>query len=288
MDLLGFKLTGVVRSFSESCPGLVVPGRRAQAARQSVSREHQGSSSRESVLEHSGQSRAVWALGRCGCPSSGCHKVGVGPASSTGWDFFPLAETSCAATEFRCRDGTCIGNSSRCNQFIDCQDASDEMNCSECPAAALPQLWRSSCPQCWQQGSGSSGFGLDWGGRRVLLLSCSRSPPLCRAPHHPMDPCSSGHVWGMYGAHLGHIWSSCPTCGLTALLGSVSWGSPELQQWGVMGSGSRAGAGATWWNQNFFHGSCCVTGAPSVIPLSCHRLQQLLQAGGEGHHVPEV
>lgn len=46
---------------------------------------------------------------------------------------FPLAETSCAATEFRCRDGSCIGNSSRCNQFIDCEDASDEMNCSECP-----------------------------------------------------------------------------------------------------------------------------------------------------------
>lgn len=36
--------------------------------------------------------------------------------------------------EFRCRDGTCIGNSSRCNQFVDCEDASDEMNCSEwCP-----------------------------------------------------------------------------------------------------------------------------------------------------------
>lgn len=50
---------------------------------------------------------------------------------------FPLAETSCAATEFRCRDGTCIGNSSRCNQFIDCEDASDEMNCSECPSRCL-------------------------------------------------------------------------------------------------------------------------------------------------------
>lgn len=51
---------------------------------------------------------------------------------------FPLiAETSCAATEFRCRDGTCIGNSSRCNQFIDCEDASDEMNCSECRDCTL-------------------------------------------------------------------------------------------------------------------------------------------------------
>ena len=41
--------------------------------------------------------------------------------------------------EFRCRDGTCIGNSSRCNQFVDCEDASDEMNCSE--RRPLPALW---------------------------------------------------------------------------------------------------------------------------------------------------
>lgn len=68
--------------------------------------------------------------------TSGYHGVGVDSASSTCGGFFPLAETSCAATEFRCRDGTCIGNSSRCNQFIDCEDASDEMNCSECSAAA--------------------------------------------------------------------------------------------------------------------------------------------------------
>lgn len=44
--------------------------------------------------------------------------------------------------EFRCRDGTCVGNSSRCNQFVDCEDASDEMNCSEwCP---LPGRLRGS------------------------------------------------------------------------------------------------------------------------------------------------
>lgn len=132
MGLLGFKLTGAVRSFPESCPGVVVPGRGAQAARQSVEAPDLiwmeiGS------WEDSGQPRAVWG---CGCPSSGYHGVGVDSASWTVGASFPLAETTCAATEFRCRDGTCIGNSSRCNQFIDCEDASDEMNCSECPAAA--------------------------------------------------------------------------------------------------------------------------------------------------------
>lgn len=66
-----------------------------------------------------------WAC--CGVPPPFPHCL---------WGFLPPVETSCAATEFRCRDGTCIGNSSRCNQFIDCEDASDEMNCSECPAAA--------------------------------------------------------------------------------------------------------------------------------------------------------
>lgn len=43
----------------------------------------------------------------------------------------PVLETACGVGEFRCRDGSCIGNSSRCNQFVDCEDASDEMNCSE-------------------------------------------------------------------------------------------------------------------------------------------------------------
>ncbi|KAF7240343.1 Low-density lipoprotein receptor-related protein 1 [Varanus komodoensis] len=63
------------------------------------------------------------------------------------------AKTSCAPTEFRCRDGTCISNSSRCNQQIDCEDASDEMNCSvrksKCPAnffacssgRCIPMTW---------------------------------------------------------------------------------------------------------------------------------------------------
>lgn len=41
-----------------------------------------------------------------------------------------LAATLCrTADEFQCRDGGCITNSSRCNQVVDCEDASDEMNC---------------------------------------------------------------------------------------------------------------------------------------------------------------
>ena len=50
-----------------------------------------------------------------------------------------VAETACGAGEFRCRDGTCVGNFSRCNQFVDCEDASDEMNCSE--RRPIPALW---------------------------------------------------------------------------------------------------------------------------------------------------
>lgn len=56
-------------------------------------------------------------------------------------------ETACGVGEFRCRDGTCIGNSSRCNQFVDCDDASDEMNCSEwCPLPGPPWLLRCCSP----------------------------------------------------------------------------------------------------------------------------------------------
>lgn len=39
--------------------------------------------------------------------------------------------TLCSAAEFQCKDGSCITNSSRCNQVADCEDASDEMNCSK-------------------------------------------------------------------------------------------------------------------------------------------------------------
>lgn len=39
--------------------------------------------------------------------------------------------TLCSADQFQCRDGSCISNSSKCNQKVDCEDASDEMNCRE-------------------------------------------------------------------------------------------------------------------------------------------------------------
>lgn len=147
--------------------------------------------------------------------------------------FFPLAETTCAATEFRCRDGTCIGNSSRCNQFIDCEDASDEMNCSECPAAALGPSSALEMLLLSVLAAGTVIFGI-WAGsgreegpapvlqpqdEAAPAHTCSPRVP-CSASHHPMDPCSSGHVWG------------------------ISRG-----MWGVVGSSSRAGVGAMWWSQ---------------------------------------
>lgn len=143
MGLLGPKLTGAVGSFSESCPGLVVAGRGAQAARQGMSQEApgliwKGMGSGSTLAAQSGHWRGVDApLQHPWVPWGGCAREIPPPCLiRCGGSFFPLAETSCAATEFRCRDGSCIGNSSRCNQFIDCEDASDEMNCSECPAAA--------------------------------------------------------------------------------------------------------------------------------------------------------
>lgn len=42
-----------------------------------------------------------------------------------------LSATLCSADQFQCRDGGCISNSSKCNQKVDCEDASDEMNCSK-------------------------------------------------------------------------------------------------------------------------------------------------------------
>lgn len=39
--------------------------------------------------------------------------------------------STCSTVEFRCADGTCIPRSARCNQNMDCADASDEKDCSK-------------------------------------------------------------------------------------------------------------------------------------------------------------
>lgn len=60
-----------------------------------------------------------------------------------------VAEKACSVGEFRCRDGSCISKSSRCNQLVDCEDASDEMNCSEClPYALVKSCAPSRLPPC--------------------------------------------------------------------------------------------------------------------------------------------
>lgn len=43
------------------------------------------------------------------------------------------AVTLCKVGEFQCKDGSCISNYSRCDQVVNCEDASDEMNCREWP-----------------------------------------------------------------------------------------------------------------------------------------------------------
>ncbi len=53
-----------------------------------------------------------------------CNSFSLSPSLFT-------SVTLCSAAEFQCKDGSCITNSSRCNQVVDCEDASDEMNCSK-------------------------------------------------------------------------------------------------------------------------------------------------------------
>lgn len=40
----------------------------------------------------------------------------------------PIPE--CSDNEFRCQDGLCIPNNRRCDRRRDCQDGSDEIDCS--------------------------------------------------------------------------------------------------------------------------------------------------------------
>lgn len=55
-----------------------------------------------------------------------------------------LSATLCTADQFQCRDGSCISNSSKCDQKVDCEDASDEMNCSKCSDRNLPNRLKKS------------------------------------------------------------------------------------------------------------------------------------------------
>ncbi len=38
----------------------------------------------------------------------------------------------CDDKEFRCRNGKCIQNNTLCNGDVDCNDESDELNCTSC------------------------------------------------------------------------------------------------------------------------------------------------------------
>lgn len=40
-------------------------------------------------------------------------------------------EWTCLSTEFRCSNGDCVDHSFRCDHSVDCEDGSDEENCSE-------------------------------------------------------------------------------------------------------------------------------------------------------------
>lgn len=115
-----------------------------------------------------------------------------------------VLETACGVGEFRCRDGTCIGNSSRCNQFVDCEDASDEMNCSEWYPLPEPSL----------------------GPARLLPLSCpaflSTSPLGPQGCHRPL-----------LTACLSHSCSLSPGLGSPGVQGEGSewkvWTTPHLK-----------------------------------------------------------
>lgn len=147
---------------------------------------------------NSSRPRGVWFRVRYDGPRQTiwARSSGLGPSGPTGRTppdgprrGGAVLETACSVGEFRCRDGTCIGNSSRCNQFVDCEDASDEMNCSErcpilvpCRLGSPPLHPRSSLPSPWLTSSLSPlpaclRPGLPWDSEGAGSRRCGQSPP---------------------------------------------------------------------------------------------------------------
>ncbi|XP_076117928.1 uncharacterized protein LOC143085461 isoform X2 [Mytilus galloprovincialis] len=72
-------------------------------------------------------------------PTSAQDETTLENFDSTEWYSLPSQVTmsstllpGCSIHEFRCRSGQCVSLSSRCDKVIQCEDMSDEFNCSNC------------------------------------------------------------------------------------------------------------------------------------------------------------
>lgn len=111
------------------------------------------------------------------------------------WSCAVCAATLCSADQFQCRDGGCISNSSKCNQKVDCEDASDEMSCGRLRKSQKKSVVRKIasspirgimyfCSLCQAATDCSSYFHL--GVKGVVFQKCEFTT-LCYAPSWQCD-----------------------------------------------------------------------------------------------------
>uniref|UniRef100_T1IKD2 Basement membrane-specific heparan sulfate proteoglycan core protein n=1 Tax=Strigamia maritima TaxID=126957 RepID=T1IKD2_STRMM len=65
-------------------------------------------------------------------PCLGGGGPGPGPGPSPGLIPDSEGSGSCGSNKFQCKDGTCIDEEKRCNEYPDCPDYSDEYDCTQC------------------------------------------------------------------------------------------------------------------------------------------------------------
>ena len=135
------------------------------------------------------QPKAVIEGGRLTIPNLAFTDADIYICSTPDAPSFPsdkgslLIIPACESDQFRCRDGTCITDAYRCDNYPDCNDRSDEESCSS--GSCRPGQYVCDDGTCIRQGSGCNG-------RSECPDGSDEFPKYCGCPGRRQFQCKDG------------------------------------------------------------------------------------------------